>query len=219
MTVLSRTASRASTAAAAMASALAYPFLHQRVASHFDANGRFDRYSSRATVAITFPAMMTGLSIINDRLGAWPGGQDREDGASGVQAREEAIGLIELALLQAHLAVLARGVGLPIDMDRVNRGMFGALLIGLGNVLPKLPRNGLIGIRTPWTLADPTVWERTHRLGGYLLTAAGVMGVASMVTKSKRMAQFPLAATLGAVGLSAVYSFVVYTTRSRSKRR
>lgn len=95
-------------------------------------------------------------------------------------------------------------------MKRVNRGIYAVLMIGLGNVLPRLPRNGLVGIRTPWTLADPMVWERTHRLGGYLLTAAGLVSVASLPSTGKRASRLPLVATLGAIGLSSAYSFVVY---------
>jgi uncharacterized membrane protein len=32
-----------------------------------------------------------------------------------------------------------------------------------------------LGIRTPWTLSNDLVWERTHRVGGYLFMIAGVL--------------------------------------------
>lgn len=218
MTFPTHTTSRAATATAAIASALAYPFLPNRVATHVDEEGQPDRYGSRAAAVLTLPAVMLGLTIVNDRLGAWPGGQDREDRGSGIQARDRAIGLVELAILPDHLALLANGIGLHVDMRRVNRSVYGVLMIALGNVLPKLPRNGLVGIRTPWTLADPAVWERTHRVGGYLLTAAGLVSLASLPAAGKRAARLPLAATLGAIGLSAAYSLVTYMRRARFSR-
>jgi uncharacterized membrane protein len=218
MTFPSRATSRAATVSAAVASVLAYPFLPARVATHFDADGKPDRYGSRASAAVTLPAVMLGMSVLNDRLGAWPGGHDREDVASGIRARDEAIALVDLALLPAHLAVLANGLGVPVDMSRVSRGVYGVLMIALGNVMPRLPRNGLVGIRTPWTLADPAVWERTHRVGGYLLTAAGLVSLASLPSAGRRAARLPVAAILGAVGLSAAYSLVAYTRRSRLNR-
>ena len=218
MTFPSRTTSRIATATAAGASALAYPFLPERVATHFDAEGRPDGYSSRTFAAVLFPAMMLGIQLLNDRLGAWPGGRDRDERASGAQARNEAIALVELTLLPAHLAILGNAAGLRLDMRAVNTGLYGVLMVALGNVLPKLPRNGLVGIRTPWTLADPAVWERTHRLGGYLLMAAGLASLASLPVSGRRAARIPVAATLGAVGISAAYSFVAYTRRTRSGR-
>jgi len=216
MTVPSRTTSLAATSIAAAASALAYPFLSDRVATHFDVDGRPDRYSSRLTAALALPAMMGGIMVLNDRLGSWPGSRDREDGESGVEARDQAVGLVELALLPTHLAVLANGAGVPVDMSRLLRGVYGVLMIALGNVLPKLPRNGLVGIRTPWTLADPAVWERTHRVGGYLLTAAGALSLLSLPADGKRAKRIPTVATLGAVGLSTAYSLVVYARRTRT---
>ncbi|MDQ2744008.1 MAG: SdpI family protein [Chloroflexota bacterium] len=215
MTFPSRTTSLAATTTAAAASALAYPFLPNRIATHFDDDGRPDRYSSRASAAVLFPAMMLGMQVLNDRLGAWPGGRDRPDRESGVRARDGAVAMVELALLPAHVAILAKAAGLPIDMRAVNRGVFVVLMVALGNVLPKLPRNGLIGIRTPWTLADPIVWERTHRVGGYLVTAAGLVSLASLSGSGKAAARVPTIASFSAVGLSVAYSLVAYRRRSR----
>lgn len=217
MTFPSRTTSRVAAAAAAVASILAYPFLPKRVATRFDAEGRPSRYSSRTSAAVLLPAMMLGMPVLNDRLGNWPGSRDWENPGSGVQARNEAIALTELALLPVHVAVLANGAGLSVDMSVVNRSVFGLLMVALGNVLPKLPRNGLVGIRTPWTMADPGVWERTHRLGGYLLTAAGLVSLASLFA-GKRAARLPMIAVVCAVGVSAAYSFVAYARRTRQSR-
>lgn len=208
MTISSRAASLGAVAVAAATSAVAYPFLPGRVATHFDEEGRPNGYSSRMMAAVLMPATMLGLQVVNDRLGKWPGSRDREASDSGTRARNEAIALTELGLLPAHLAILAEALGLPVNMRVVNRGVYGAMLVALGNVLPKVPRNGLVGIRTPWTLADPTVWERTHRVGGYLVTAAGLATLASLPASGKRWARLPIIASLGAVGLSALYSFV-----------
>ena len=218
MTFPSRTTSRVVTATAAAASALAYPFLPDRVATHFDDDGRPDGYGSRTSTALTLPALMAGMTVLNDRLGTWPGGRDREDVGSAVHARDEAVGLVQLVLLPVHLAILGRGVGLPVDMSRVSRGVYAALMIGMGNVMPKLPRNGLVGIRTPWTLADPAVWERTHRLGGYLFMAAGAVSLASVPARGKVAARLPTIVMLGAIGLSAAYSFIAYQRRAGSNR-
>jgi uncharacterized membrane protein len=202
----SRSTARFATAAAAVASALAYPFLPRRVATHFDVRGRPDRSVARQSAVLRSPAIMAAVALIDERVGAWPGAHDRDNVDSGERAREQAVGLSELALLFAHLAVLARALGLPLDLQRVQRAIYSLLIVALGNVMPKLPRNGVVGIRTPWTLADPAVWERTHRLAGYLCTLAGLIGLASLPAAGKRAERIPMVALLGAIGFSAAYS-------------
>lgn len=51
----------------------------------------------------------------------------------------------------------------------------GLLFVFLGNVMPKIKNNYFIGIRTPWTLSDPEVWNRSNRLAGRLFFAAGIL--------------------------------------------
>lgn len=218
MTVPDRTLARAATMVAVLASAAAYPFLPGRVPTHFDQDGRPDRYGSRLAAALGLPAVMAGLMALNDRFGSWPGKRDREDEGSGTRARDEAVELIVLGVLPVHLGLLARGAGLPVDMSRLQRGTMGALLVALGNVMPRLPRNGLIGFRTPWTLADPAVWERTHRVGGYLTAAAGLVSLASLPFAGRRANRLPVAVILASTILTTAYSLVAYARRAGSSR-
>jgi uncharacterized membrane protein len=46
----------------------------------------------------------------------------------------------------------------------------------IGNILGKVRSNFWMGVRTPWTLASPKVWERTHRWTAWLWVAAGLSG-------------------------------------------
>ena len=51
----------------------------------------------------------------------------------------------------------------------------GMLFLVLGNYLGKFQKNFFVGIRTPWTLASDEVWNRTHRLAGYMFMTGGVV--------------------------------------------
>jgi uncharacterized membrane protein len=42
------------------------------------------------------------------------------------------------------------------------------LFLVLGNYMSSMRPNYFVGIRTPWTLEDPEVWRRTHRLAAKL---------------------------------------------------
>ena len=50
----------------------------------------------------------------------------------------------------------------------------GILFAWIGNLLPRVKSNFFMGFKTPWTLSDPDVWNRTNRLGGILMFALGV---------------------------------------------
>lgn len=49
------------------------------------------------------------------------------------------------------------------------------ILIGISNYLGKIQRNAYFGIRLPWTLKDETVWNRTHRITGYVGLLTGLL--------------------------------------------
>lgn len=53
--------------------------------------------------------------------------------------------------------------------------LIGLLLITLGNIMPKVPKNFFIGIKTPWTLSSDDIWQKTHRLGGWLFVLGGLV--------------------------------------------
>jgi hypothetical protein len=51
-------------------------------------------------------------------------------------------------------------------------------------LLPLPWRNGLFGIRMPWTLRSDEVWRRTHALGGRLFVALGVATLAGALVST-----------------------------------
>lgn len=65
-----------------------------------------------------------------------------------------------------------------IRVSTVITAMCGILFMTLGNMLPKFRQNFFCGFKTPWALSDETVWNKTHRLGGRLMFAAGILGFA-----------------------------------------
>lgn len=74
------------------------------------------------------------------------------------------------------LVLTYKGVGSTNDFN-YQKIVAIALSIGwivIGNILPKLKQNGLVGIRTPWTLASENNWYKTHRMGGKIAVITGI---------------------------------------------
>lgn len=85
----------------------------------------------------------------------------------------------------------------------------GLALIAIGNQLPRLRRNVVIGIRTTRALADESVWSRTNRMAGYIAVALGTVFVTASALLSKQTA----AGVISAAGLAALVALVVHSRR------
>ena len=90
----------------------------------------------------------------------------------------------------------------------VNGGRLVLLLLGMtvvliGDLLPRLRRNHVIGIRTARAMADPHVWARTHRAAGYAMVGLGlILSVVAVTAAGPVMPAIVVPAA--AVGATAV---------------
>ena len=84
---------------------------------------------------------------------------------------------------------------------------------------PRHGRTGLFGIRTPWTLSNDRVWQRTHRVGGYLLVACGLIIVVGPRILPPEIG-FPilLVAALGAAFGSVIFSYFAWRQETSSRK-
>ncbi|MNI76151.1 Immunity protein SdpI [compost metagenome] len=70
---------------------------------------------------------------------------------------------------------VAKGLDQNFAAGKTAIAALGLLFIVLGNYMPQIRHNYFMGIRTPWTLADPEVWRKTHRLSGFMWMIGGVL--------------------------------------------
>jgi uncharacterized membrane protein len=116
-----------------------------------------------------------------------------------------------LLLLVVHAAVVASVLGATFDMGRVFGVTIGGLFLVIGGFLGKTRSNWFMGIRTPWTLSSERSWALTHRLGGRLFMAAGLLSVVLALVASAEVVFYAL---LPAAGVAAivpiVYSYFVW---------
>ena len=150
-------------------SAGTYPFLPPSVPSHFDASGQINGYMPKLLYAILFPGMSILLFIImRFAMQVGPNLGYRSQRRANTQIVSLILVGILLFMLVIQLLTTAYALGAKVDISLVVELAVSVLFIFLGNYLGKLRRNFWAGIRTPWTLASDIVWERTHRLGGWL---------------------------------------------------
>lgn len=160
-------------AVAFAASAAVYDRLPDPMPTHWNLSGEADDWTPLPWAAFMLPLIMLAmlgifhvLPLIDPR---------RANYAKFKGTYEILIVTITTFMLGVHLLVLASALGSGVPLERVIPIGVGALLVVIGNLLPRTRPNWFVGIRTPWTLSSDRVWERTHRFGGQLFVAAGLL--------------------------------------------
>jgi uncharacterized membrane protein len=95
-------------------------------------------------------------------------------------------------------------------MNRVVMPAVGIFIAIMGVLLPRAHPNWFVGFRTPWTLTSDLSWERTHKVGGALFIALGLLIVASTFIAPERAIWVLVVAALGVVAFLFIYSYQVW---------
>src|SRR5258706_5321011 len=161
--------------AAFAASAIVYPRLPETIPTHWNMDGQPDGWSSRAFGALITPVI---LLFVWGFVRLLPAIDPRGANYAKFGGAFEAIfDSLMLFLLGMHIVLLRAGLGYPVQIQRIAPFGIGVLLIVIGNLLPRCRPNWFIGLRTPWTLSSDRVWEKTHRFGGRVFVAGGILMV------------------------------------------
>ena len=149
---------------AASAFALGQVPADARIAVHFDIGGHPDGFAAAWLAFLFLPGLAlaaTMLFAFLPRLEPFAANLARS-GKAYVTTWHAVI----LMLAACHALLVGNALGLAPDVPRLISALLGLFLIATGNVSGKTRPMLLFGIRTPWTLADRTVWEKTHRFYG-----------------------------------------------------
>jgi len=193
----------------------AYGRLPGQVITHWGIDGRPDGWASPLAAAMIIPAVGLALALI---FLALPRIDPRREAYRTPSSPYWVIANAVLALLAVlHILVLGHGLGWAVNaLAAVTVGV-GGLFVLIGALMPKMKPSWFMGIRTPWTLSDDGIWEATHRFGGRLFMAAGVVIALSSVVEGNwwLVGAMAVAATLALVPVG--YSWWLWQKQQESK--
>lgn len=183
-----------------------YAGLPDPMPSHWNVHGQADGWMPKFWGAFLTPLIMAALWLFLRFLPRLsPRGFEMEPFAKTWEILRFSILGFLLVVLLCVLFTARSGRNFPNSVLIAGMGL---LFVVIGNFLGKVTRNFFVGIRTPWTLANEEVWYRTHRLGGKLFVAAGLVVFAMAFVGFRIWAM--IAAILVAALVPAVYSYVIY---------
>jgi len=184
-----------------------YNALPDLVPSHWNIKGEIDSYLPKLTSIILFPAITLGLALLFPIVSAIDPKKEKY-----ILFRKPWVVLqMSIVLFFAYLyfVTLYMAFNPAIPIIPFIFGGIGVLFVLIGNYLGKIRQNYFVGIKTPWTIDNEEVWNRTNRLGGWLFTIAGLIVFAEAFIQWQVVAVFIVAVVIAAV-LPIVYSYVLF---------
>ncbi|OIK12498.1 SdpI family protein [Bacillus sp. MUM 13] len=123
-------------------------------------------------------------------------------------------GMITYCLLMffffINIFTILSGLGYQLPMSHLVTIFVGLLFIVIGNYTNSLKPNYFVGIKTPWTLSNETVWKKTHRFGSKTFMIAGVLLMASAFLPAALLTSVMIPIILAIALLPIVYSYFIF---------
>lgn len=188
--------------------------LPEKVPLHWNIEGEIDRYGEKSElilIPLLLPLLIYVLFTIIPRID--PKRKIKNMGN-------------KYTILKSIMTIFMSALAMIIIYAALNETLYNpnyiVLLIGilfalLGNYFKTLRANYFIGIKTPWTLENETVWKETHKLAGKLWFAGGLLIVLTSILLDKKT-NFTLFAviTVFITVIPVVYSYIKYQSISQT---
>lgn len=212
------------TVAAFVGSAYVYQFDYERLPAtipyHWNWRGQPDGFMAKDRVFLAFflmPTCMAGAVLLILVL-PWlsPKGFDVDRFPGPFQYTM----FVLVALLGFMHATILLGSLRQFTPAELGRWLVGGIFLFLaliGNVMGQLRRNFWMGVRTPWTLANETVWIQTHRLAAWLMVGGGLIAFLAVLAGVDLVWCLVIFLPL-IVLVPVVYSFVAYKRLEKQGR-
>ncbi|MBE6162459.1 MAG: DUF1648 domain-containing protein [Streptococcus equinus] len=145
--------------------------LPEKIPTHFGIDGQADGYSSKLFTLFAFPALFLLFQII------CLASLEKESVKVNIPAKMRRFytWLIPVLSLIVQGSIYANALGFIKSGPTLVTTFLAIVFIVIGNYLPKIQRNAIVGIRIPWTLSDDKNWYKTHRMAGKLWVIGGLI--------------------------------------------
>ncbi len=184
------------------------------IPTHFNAEGFADDYGSKWTLFIMplAVAIVAIAALFAPFLTKFA--KQKDDKSLNMVAKLNIAVLIMLDLISISViySALNYAEGKPSEVGSYMMYILNVFFLLAGLWMPKIKRNSIVGIRTPYTLMDGVVWDKTHAVGGKLFVIGGIFGLGlTFITKGNIWAG--IGPILAVTALMFIYSAIVYYTK------
>lgn len=183
--------------------------LPERVPTHWNWKGEVDGWGASWQATWMISGVLFGIAALT--LGLPLLGPFRKNFEQFRATYGAIVSAVLGTFLGLQVLISLASSGASVDIGAGICMILGVLFVLLGNWFGKIRRNFYVGIRTPWTLANDYVWERTHRLGGKMFVCVGALCVAAgLLLPAWICFIVMMGGLLVSTAVSIVYSLICY---------
>lgn len=182
--------------------------LPEKVPMHWNIKGEIDRYGEKMEliiIPILLPLLVYIIILVVPKI----------DPKNKLNKMGNKLQTIKV-LLTTFMSILALFIIYSAKNQSFANPNYIILLIGvlyiiLGNYFKTIKANYFIGIRTPWTLENESVWKKTHKLGGKLWFVGGIIVVLTSLILDKEPNVTVFLIITGIITIiPIVYSYIIF---------
>ena len=150
---------------------LLWDSLPEQMTTHWGADGVADGWSGRPFAVFGLPLIM----LATHWLCAFFTGLDPKNRGQNRKVTELVLWIIPVVSLFTSGMVYVTAFDADIPPETLTFGLLGFVFMIIGNYMPKTRQNSFLGIKTPRTLSDERIWDKTHRFAGFVWTIGGIV--------------------------------------------
>ena len=159
---------------------LVLPHLPEKIPAHYGFDNQVDRWGSKYE-ALLFPVVSILMGYF--LLGMAKLAAKKEEHGENNKNVTIIVGILVLILLNAlNVYSLYTSFNkvenlsfVSLDIGQLVFGIIGMLMIVIGNLMPKLRMNSMIGLRTHWSMKDEATWKKSQHIGGISFIIGGII--------------------------------------------
>lgn len=189
-------------------SAFLYNKLPDQMPMHWNFAGEVDRYGAKLEGAFLMPFLNAGILFMLIWLPVIDPKRASYERFESFYKLFQWIMVIFFTIM--HALVLIWSLGYQVSIGLYVKLAVGLLFMILGNYMGKVGPNWFVGIKTPWTLENPEVWTKTHRLAGPLFFAAGIIIALMAFVDGALSFWIIMISTFIAAFVPIIYSYFIY---------
>lgn len=184
-----------------------YDKLPEMLPTHWNFKGEIDGYTSKFSAIVYLPLALFAATLFS-------GFVTKEDPKNAEnKPKIIRLNLIMLPIFSNILVISSMYIALgnKLNITMLIKLFIALIFIILGNYMPKLKRNYTIGIKTPWTLHDDEIWQKTHRLGGKIMILQGLLILVTLLLNNSYLFFAIICFSL----IPLIYSYLLYLYKKK----